>query len=446
MDLDLTENQLALRETVGSFFANEAPISAVRAAEPLGFDAGLWAKVTDMGLATITVPEALGGGGCGFVDLGVVIEELGRSLAPVPLVEAAVANHLLASLVDFGDGAAGAVLDRAVNGTSLVTLALRPAERHVATCVPAGAIADAVVVLDGDELVLQHRPGISPRTPGTHLSNLGAMPVADCRVDQGNRVVIARGPDAVDAHRGAVASWELLTGVALVGLGARALELGLEYVMERRAFGVLIGSFQTIQHRLADNVTALDGARLLAYEAAWAKDVGAAGPATLATMAFLFAGETSFKTAADSLQFHGGYGYTLEYDIQLFFRRAKAWALVAGDPRAPSTRELAHRIYRQREATEVDFTVTRRPGRAPRPGAARWCDANVDPAWAHEQHRPAPTTPWSCIARLARDGILGAGWPAEYGGTDVEPDLATRHVPRDRRPRPAHARAGPRPT
>ena len=174
------------------------------------------------------------------------------------------------------------------------------------------------------------------------------MPIADCRIDVGERLVLATGQRALEAHRSAVAHWELLTAVALVGLGARALELGREYVLERRAFGVLIGSFQTIQHRLADNVTGLEGARLLAYEAAWAQDVGEAGAGELASMAFLFAGETAYKAAADSLQFHGGYGYTLEYDIQLFLRRAKAWVLIAGDPKRRYA-QLAHRLYPDEE-------------------------------------------------------------------------------------------------
>jgi alkylation response protein AidB-like acyl-CoA dehydrogenase len=346
MDLDLSENQLALREAVVGFFAKEAPVSVVRAAEPLGFDAALWSSVVAMGLPTITVPAALGGGGCGFVDLAVAVEEWGRSLAPVPLIEAAVANHLLASLVRSGEGGAGAasVLASAVAGERLVTLALHPTVNDVASCVPAGAIADAVVALDGDELLVWQGPGIGPRTSEAIHPNLGAMPLADWPLDLCERFVIARGRRAVEAHRAAVAHWELLTGVAFVGLATRALELGLEYVLERRAFGVLIGSFQTIQHRLADNATALDGARLLAYEAAWALDVGDAAADHLATMSHLFAGETACKTAADSLQFHGGYGYTLEYDIQLYFRRAKSWLLVAGDPQRRFA-ELAHRMY-----------------------------------------------------------------------------------------------------
>jgi alkylation response protein AidB-like acyl-CoA dehydrogenase len=171
------------------------------------------------------------------------------------------------------------------------------------------------------------------RRPVAAVPNLGALPVADCPVVGAETLLLAEGPDAVAAFAQAVSRWQVLTGTALAGLGAKALTIGTEYVMERRAFGVLIANFQTVQHRLADNATALDGGRLLAYEAAWAQDVGLANAESLATMALLFAAETAFKTAADSLQFHGGYGYTLEYDIQLYFRRAKAWALMAGDPR-----------------------------------------------------------------------------------------------------------------
>jgi alkylation response protein AidB-like acyl-CoA dehydrogenase len=338
MDLDLTDDQAALRDAVASLFAKEAPITVVRDAEPLGFDAALWAKVADMGLATITVPEALGGGGFGFVDLAIAVEELGRTLAPVPLIEAAVANHLRAHV--------GA--DEATGG-DLTTIAIDPARGGVARAVPAGAIADAAIVLDGDELVLVRRSGVGPMTPAPSIPNLGSMPIADCTVDAGERLVLATGPAALDAHREAVAHWELLTAAALVGLGSRALEIGLEYVLERRAFGVLIGSFQTIQHRLADNVTALEGARLLAFEAAWAHDVGDPGARELASMAYLFAGETAGKAAADSVQFHGGYGYTLEYDIQLFLRRAKAWVLVAGDPKHRYA-ELAHRLHPAQQA------------------------------------------------------------------------------------------------
>jgi alkylation response protein AidB-like acyl-CoA dehydrogenase len=344
MDLNFTESQVALRDLVQGFFEKESPAAVVRAAEPLGFDRVLWEKVTKMGLTTMTVPESAGGGGAGLQDLVIAAEHFGRCVAPVPLVEAAVTNDLLAAVNTTSQPGAPRTLAAAIDGQLLATLALRPIVPGVTQLVPAGAVADAIVALDGDRLVLIHQEGTGPHTPRSVVPNLGAMPIRECRLDECSAEVLAQGALAVQAYERARRQWELATAAALVGLGSRALEIGLEYVMQRRAFGVLIGTFQTIQHRFADDVTALEGARLLVQEAAWAWDRQMPSADGLATMAFLFSSEAAFKTAAESLQFHGGYGYTLEYDIQLYFRRAKAWPLIAGDPRTAYT-ELAHRLF-----------------------------------------------------------------------------------------------------
>jgi len=338
MNLDLTDEQEALRATLRELFEKEAPPHVVRAAEPLGFDAALWTKVAGLGLTTIAVPEARGGGGAGFVELALAAELLGRSLAPVPLVEAAVASALLASVP--APASLAPVVDAVVAGELLPTLALHAAGES-ARLVPAGAVADVVVVLRGDELVVVRQQ----EKPEPAVPNLGAVPIATVQVPADAPVLVA-GPEAVAAHRRAVAQWRGLTAVALVGLGRRALEIGVAYVQEREAFGVLVGSFQSIQHELADDATALEGAGLLASKAAWAQDVDHPQAAELATMAFLFAAETAFRTASASLHFHGGYGYALEYDIQLYFRRAKAWALAAGDPRRACA-DLARDLFDQ---------------------------------------------------------------------------------------------------
>jgi alkylation response protein AidB-like acyl-CoA dehydrogenase len=351
VDLDFTDDQTALRDTLRTFFEKESSTAAVRAAEPLGFDAALWRKVVDLGLCSISVPERFGGGGAGFLELAIAAECLGQALAPVPLIEAAVATELIASLSGPSDARLEPLVSAAVAGDLLATLALRPVTGDLARLVPAGAVADLVVVLRGDELLLIQQPDRGPDASGGAVHNLGALPLADCRVEADRTLVLAHGPAAVRAYRRALSRWELLTGAALVGLGAKALETGVEYVMQRTAFGVLIGTFQTIQHRLADNAITLDGARLLAYEAAWAQDENLPTADTLATMAFLFASETAFRTASDVLHFHGGYGYTLEYDIQLYFRRAKAWSLVAGDSRATYAR-LAHRVFDSEEVLD----------------------------------------------------------------------------------------------
>jgi alkylation response protein AidB-like acyl-CoA dehydrogenase len=180
------------------------------------------------------------------------------------------------------------------------------------------------------------------------------MPLADRALDAGleGATVLATGDAARALHTAALAEWRALTAAALAGLGAAALELGRDYVTERHQFGVPIGSFQSIQHALADVTVALDGAQLLARKAAWALDRGTATapatggvePAALAAMAFLFCSEQAQLAATRTLHFHGGYGFMEEYDAQLFYRRAKGWALVLDEP-ALEYRRLATARY-----------------------------------------------------------------------------------------------------
>ena len=210
----------------------------------------------------------------------------------------------------------------------MVTLGLNPARPDgVAGLVPAGAVADFAVVLVGDRLIL------SPTTNRIVVENLGSMPLADVTVETGVAGELASGATAQRAHRVALDEWMVLTAHALVGMAARSLEIGVDYVKERWAFGAPIGSFQAIGHRLADVAAAVDGARLLANEAAWAADSDPGRAGQLAAMAFAFASETARDMTYWSLHFHGGYGFMLEYDVQLYYRRARAWARVDGESR-----------------------------------------------------------------------------------------------------------------
>jgi alkylation response protein AidB-like acyl-CoA dehydrogenase len=142
-----------------------------------------------------------------------------------------------------------------------------------------------------------------------------------------------------------IATWKMLSAAALVGLAERALTIGLAYVTERTQFGVPIGSFQAVQHGLADLPALVDGGRMLAHKTAWAAATAddaehivdpAANEYTdfevLASMAFVFAGDAAATVTDRSLHYHGGYGFAEEYDIQLYYRRARGWRLVAGDP------------------------------------------------------------------------------------------------------------------
>ena len=321
VDLGLTPDQESIAELFDGFFANESPSAVIRAAEPLGFDPDLWAKVIELGAPGMGSAESVGGGGASLSDLVVVCESLGRHLAPVPLVE-----HL----------AALALLDDAdlVAGDAIATISLRPAVDGVWSLVPAGAVADVIVGIDGDECVVV-RSAPPMRAPRNH----GSAPIADRSSRDGQRTVL--GPASM--FSAARDRWNVLTSAALVGIAEGAMRLGVQYVMERYQFDVPIGSFQSVQHGLADLPVLVDAGRLLTHKAAWAlsevtdgivdwrnNDIDD-GP-SLAAMALVFATDAAMTSTDRSLHYHGGYGFAEEYDVQLYYRRARGWSLIAGDP------------------------------------------------------------------------------------------------------------------
>jgi 3-oxochol-4-en-24-oyl-CoA dehydrogenase len=304
--LMLTPEQIALREALRRILAKASSPNRVRAAEDVSFDPGLWDALVSFGVPGIALAAD-------EVDLSLVAAESGRCLASAPVVESLVATRLL-----------GADM-----GSRVPTIALQPAVDGVARLVPAGAVADVVVALDGEELV-----AIADAPTRRPLRNLGNAAVAD-RVINGDREVLAKGDEARARFEGAIAEWRALTASALAGLSRAALELGTQYAQERNQFSVPIGSYQAIQQQLADVATEVEGAELLALEAA------KRGGEALSIMAFAFATETARHAAAVALHVHGGYGFMLEYDVQLYFRRASAWPLALTDPRAEYVR-LGH--------------------------------------------------------------------------------------------------------
>ena len=142
-------------------------------------------------------------------------------------------------------------------------------------------------------------------------------------------------PDARALHERAVDEWRVLTAGALVGLAGAALELGVEYAKQRQQFGVPIGSFQALAHRLADVATAVEGAQLLAREAAWAADEGEADAVGAGAHGVPVRGAHGAQdTSAAALHVHGGYGFTLEYDVQLYLPPGQGVAARARRPAA----------------------------------------------------------------------------------------------------------------
>jgi len=327
MDLALSADQLATSELASRLFGREVTPALIRSCEQPGHSPALWSTLVESGIPGMGVAPDLGGGGADLSILAIVAEEAGRTIAPVPLVEHLVATRLLARTQPGHPR-----LAELVAGEAIATLAVQPARQGVARLVPAGAVAHLVVALDGDDLVAVDAPpaGIAP-------DNHASAPVADRPLDVGDRLVLARGPAALEANAWAIDEWRVLTAAALTGLARAALDLAVDYVKQRHQFGVPIGSFQAVQHGLADLPGEVVGSHLLVQEAAWALDSGLAAPTgasgpELASMAFLFAGELARDATARCVQYHGGYGVAEEYDAQLLYRRARGWPLLLGDP------------------------------------------------------------------------------------------------------------------
>jgi alkylation response protein AidB-like acyl-CoA dehydrogenase len=323
MDLRMSQEQRAVRDAFAAFFRKESTSQRVRAAESAGFDEQLWHRYAAMGALGIGVPADCGGAEGGLSELTVVAEEAGRRLAPIPFAETAAAARLLGRLRE------KQLLGPILAGSRIVSLARRPAGVGQQWLID-GAIADGVLALDGDSLLYLSRPEGVSKIP---RRNLGGLAVGRWDTTRCERTLLADGDDAFGLFAEALDEVRVLRAAALVGLAAEAVEIGAQYATVREAFGQPIAMYQAVAHPFADTLAALDGARLLVGKTCWAVDSGHADAPALAAMAFVFAAETAYQAANHSLHVHGGYGFMEEYDIQLYYRRAKAWAAAFADPR-----------------------------------------------------------------------------------------------------------------
>lgn len=319
LDLNLADEQRQLVDSFAAIYARESTSERVRAAEPSGFDPKLWRALLETGVVEMAVAEAAGGWGAAEIDLALIAEPFGRAVASAPVIESQVAARLLAACGDVGSE----LLGQAMRGDKLVTFAPRAGAGDSLRLVPAGAVADAVLAFV-DERVVAVSGNCQP------VQNLGSLPLADITLDDVK--ILAEGPDAGRLFTAALDLWLTLTAAALAGAAKKAVEMGVEYAKQRHAFGSAIGSFQAVSHPLADSATAADGARLLALKAACAFADEPDRVSELAAMAFAFAYETARDATNRSLHIHGGYGFGMEGDIQLYYRRTRGWAMVYGEP------------------------------------------------------------------------------------------------------------------
>jgi alkylation response protein AidB-like acyl-CoA dehydrogenase len=423
MNLHLNDEQRMLRDSVARLFATESSPERVRAAEPSGFDPELWQQLLLAGITTMRVAEAAGGLGSPLIDALLVAEEAGRHLASAPVAEAIVAARLLAQLADDNDDLLARVLEGAV-----VTLALQEVCDDTPQVVPGGTAAEAVLALEGDAVWIID--GDDDAVPAASLGSaaLGNMVLSA----KSSRRLLARGDAAKQAFAAAVEEWKLLTAAMLAGLARRGLEIAADYSKERHAFGRPIGGFQGIAHPLADSVTEVEGAQLLNWRAVWAIAHQHEDAAATISMAFWWASQSAARAMARALHTFGGYGVSLEYDIQLYYRRAKAWALTAGDPRQELLR-VAERLWNSAaHATtlpdaggcELDFSLGSE-AQAFGEQIKQYFDQHLTPELReHAQHSTEGYHP-DFSRQLARDGLLFPHWPAAYGGQERNPyDMA----------------------
>ncbi|MCV7398860.1 acyl-CoA dehydrogenase family protein [Mycobacterium fragae] len=342
LDYSLTADHEALQAAYRDFFKTHCPIETVRAAEESGFDKNLWERLCAMGATTMALPESAGGDGATLVDLTLVAEEIGRSLAPVPWIDHVCAARLLAGL--------GAVESDVVTGKQLAVLDPQIESASGPRLIPIGSIADQIIVADGPDVVVR----LTFATRPAKVDNIGRLPMA--WVDPAtadSRTVLADGPDAVLKYQRALAEWRLLTAAALVGLVEETMTIAAEFAKTRYTLGVPISTLQGISHPLANMAITVQGGRNLARRAAWFLDNEPDERPELAPSAFVFMAEEAAKAATMAVHIQGGLGVSAEAAATAYLVRARGWPLAGGDPGA-TARQIAEIVAARESGSGKD--------------------------------------------------------------------------------------------
>jgi alkylation response protein AidB-like acyl-CoA dehydrogenase len=279
------------------------------------WDAELWKSMVDQGWTGIAVAEAAGGVGLGWVEVAVLLEEVGAHVAPAPILQQIVALDALTSTEWAGPLLAG----------DMIACVAASGAREVVPYAPSAGVA---VCVRGDELVAL--VPASAREPAMDVTReVGWLDPA-----AGDATVLG-GPDTVCrfVDRGAVAY-----AAELLGGAQRLLDLSVEYAKDRVQFDKPIGSFQAVKHRLADMLVDVEGMRSAVYYAAWCIAAEHAEASVAASTAKAWCSDASKRVAASALQVHGGIGFTWEHDVHLFLKRAQLDQLAFGDAVVHRTR------------------------------------------------------------------------------------------------------------
>jgi alkylation response protein AidB-like acyl-CoA dehydrogenase len=341
MNFSFSPEQQELAASVRRFLAAKAPEPDLRGAmaSDLGYDATLWSRMADeLGLPGLAIPESYGGAGFTFLELGIVLQEMGRALLCAPFFSSVVlAAH---ALLESGDEAAAKEwLPRIASGQLLATVALprhtdvraTPGEGGwrldgVAEFVLDGTVAELVVVAAGPELFAV-REGFTRHQVDVFDAT---RRLARLEFDGAPADLVSGDAEAVLSRTTNLAAVGL--AAECVGVAERALEMATEYAKLRVQFGRPIGSFQAIKHKLANVLLEVEAARSAAWYALWAVTARPDEVAVIAPLALATCAETAYLATTENIQVHGGIGYTWEHPAHLYFRRATTSRLLLGDP------------------------------------------------------------------------------------------------------------------
>lgn len=418
MNLDLTEDQTIMRDSFARFLGEHSSMARVRAALPSGFDPALWKGLAELGAFSIRTPEDAGGAGLGVFDACILMEEAGRTLASGPIAEAILAAQLLARL---GGRDQHKLLQKVLAGEVLITLAYHDLAEAPVQWVAGGAVAQFVIGLDGDRVVL-----ITPPAGARGEPNLASTPIAELDLATADRTVIAAGPEARQAFGQAIEEWKLMMAAALAGLARRAIEMAAAYAGERKAFGQYIGTFQAISHPLAVLITHTDASKYFTWKTLHDVADGQPRAGAQISLALWWAADTAARAVCQSLQTFGGYGLTLEYDIHLYNLRAKAWPLAFGDPERLLD-EGGRRLYGGEGVALPDVGAV--PIDFDRGEEARGLAAEVDaffqkhltPELKAKAHFSWEGYDAGLHRKFAEAGLLFPDFPRELGGREASP-------------------------
>ena len=360
MDLGLTETQQLLRNTAKEFLETECPSSYVREMEQdeRGYTPEMWEKIAEQGWLGLPFPEEYGGAGLDFMDLAILLEEMGRYMLPGPFFATVVMGGL-AILEGGSEDQKQEYLSRIAQGQITVTLALtEPSGRWDAEGVETAAEREGDDwVLNGVKLftpyahVCDYMLVVAKTGPGAEDASMFMTPrtaegvnqtlLKTIASDRQSEVILENvrvpGSALIGEVNGAWPVMEKVKAYGAVGKCAelsgatqQVLDMTVEYAKQRLQFGRPIGSFQAIQHHCANMAIDVEGSKYITYQAAWALAEGQDADREV-SLAKAWVSDASKRVCATGHQCHGAIGFTMEHDMQLFSRRAKAAELMFGD-------------------------------------------------------------------------------------------------------------------